>query len=67
MHAITLLTVEVTWLSWLLKNFGLSISAPTPLLSENIGAISIVHNPVKHELSTLVLMPLIRMHRFRIR
>jgi hypothetical protein len=44
-------TVEVTWLWWLLKNFGVSVSMPTPLLSDSTGAISIARDPIKHELT----------------
>jgi hypothetical protein len=46
-----LLTAEVTWLRWLLEDFGVSISAPTHLLSDSTGAISIARDPVKHELT----------------
>jgi hypothetical protein len=46
-----LLTTEVTCLWWLLEYFGVSVTTPTPLLSDIIGAISIVHDPVKHELT----------------
>jgi hypothetical protein len=41
-----LVTVEVTWLRWLLEDFGVSISMPTPLLSDSTGAISIARDPV---------------------
>jgi hypothetical protein len=47
----TLVTMEVTWLRWLLEDFGVSISMLTPLLSNSIGAISIAHDLVKHELT----------------
>jgi hypothetical protein len=46
-----LVTVEVTWLWLLLKDFGVSVSMSTPLLSGNTGAISIVRDLVKHELT----------------
>ena len=46
-----LLTTEVTWLRWLLEDFGVSINAPTTLLSDSTGAISIARDPVKHELT----------------
>jgi hypothetical protein len=47
-----LMTAEVTWLRWLLlEDFGVSVSMPTPLLSDSIGAISIARDPVKHELT----------------
>jgi hypothetical protein len=35
----------------LLEDFGVSISMSTPLLSDSIRAISIAHDPVKHELT----------------
>jgi hypothetical protein len=35
----------------LLEDFGVSVSMLTPLLSDSIEAISIVHDPVKHELT----------------
>ena len=41
---------EVTWLRWLLEDFGVTISTPT-LYSDNTGAISIARDPVKHELT----------------
>jgi hypothetical protein len=46
----TLVTVEVTWLRWLLENFGISVYMSTPLLSDSIRPISITRDPVKHEL-----------------
>jgi hypothetical protein len=46
-----LVTVEVTWLRWLLQNFGVSISMLTPLLSNSTGAINITRDPVKYELT----------------
>ena len=46
-----LVTAEVTWLRWLLEDFGVSISGPTPLLSDSTGVISIARDPVKHELT----------------
>jgi hypothetical protein len=46
-----LVTAEVTWLRWLFENFGVSISMPTPLLSDNTRTISITRDPVKHELT----------------
>jgi hypothetical protein len=44
-------TAEVTWLRWLLEDFGVSATAPTPLSSDSTGAISIARDPVKHELT----------------
>ena len=46
-----LLTSEVTWLRWLLEDFGVSVTTPTILLSDITGAISIARDPVKHELT----------------
>jgi hypothetical protein len=42
-----LLSAEVTWLRWLLDDFGVSVMTPTPLLS----AISIARDLVKHKLT----------------
>jgi len=62
-----LATTEVTWLRWLLVDFGVSVSIPTSHLSDSTCAISIVRDPVKHELTKhiLVLMLLIHERRFR--
>jgi hypothetical protein len=46
-----LVTAEVIWLWWLLEDFGVFVSMPTPLLSDSTGAISIARDPVKHELT----------------
>ena len=46
-----LVTAEVTWLQWLLEDFGVSVSGLSPLLSDCTGAISIARDPVKHELT----------------
>src|SRR3954465_9254058 len=46
-----LLTAEVTWLRWLLADFGVSVTTPTILMSDSTGAISIAREPVKHELT----------------
>jgi hypothetical protein len=51
LRAMALVTTEVTWLRWLLKDFGVSVSMPTPLLSDRTEAISIARDPVKHELT----------------
>jgi hypothetical protein len=51
LRAMALLTIEMTWLRWLLADFGVSVITPTPLLSDSIGAISIARDPVKHELT----------------
>ena len=52
LRAMALLTAEVSWLRWLLQDFGVSITTPTLLLSDNTSAISIARDPVKHELDT---------------
>ena len=51
LRAMALLTAEVTWLRWLLQDFGVSVTTPTLLLSDSTGAISIARDPVKHELT----------------
>jgi hypothetical protein len=51
LRAMTLVTTKVTWLQWLLEDFGVSVSMPTPLLSDSTGAISIARDPIKHELT----------------
>jgi hypothetical protein len=51
LRAMALVTAEVTWLWWLVEDFGVSVSMPTPFLSDNIGAISITRDPVKYELT----------------
>src|SRR3954469_3501928 len=51
LRAMALLTAEVTWLRWLLADFGVSVKTPTTLLSDSTGAISIARDPVKHELT----------------
>jgi hypothetical protein len=33
--AMALVTTEVTWLQWLLEDFDVSVSMPTPLLSDS--------------------------------
>ena len=42
---------EVTWLRWLLEDFGVPAIAPNPLSSDSTGAISIARDLVKHELT----------------
>jgi hypothetical protein len=51
-----LVTPGVTWLRWLLENFGVSVSLSTPLLSDTTGAISIACDPVKHELTKHIVV-----------
>jgi hypothetical protein len=36
LRAMALVTANVTWLRWLLENFGVFVSMPTPFLSDNI-------------------------------
>jgi hypothetical protein len=47
----TPVTAEVTWLWWMLKDFDVSVSMSTPLLSDSTWAISIARDLVKHELT----------------
>jgi hypothetical protein len=49
-----LLTTDVTWLRWLLADFGVSVTTPTTLLSDSTGAISIARDPLKHELTKYI-------------
>jgi hypothetical protein len=48
---VALVTTEITWLRWLLEDFGVSVSMPTPLLSDSTEAISIARDSIKHELT----------------
>ena len=50
LRAIATVTTEVTWLRWLLEDFGVTVSTPT-LSFDSTGAINIVRDPVKHELT----------------
>jgi hypothetical protein len=52
--AMALVTTDVTWLRWLLGDFGVSISMLTPLLSDSTGAASIAHDPIKYELTKYI-------------
>jgi hypothetical protein len=56
LRAMALMTTEVTWLWWLLEDFGASVSMPTPHLSDSTGAISIARDPVKHELTKYIVV-----------
>jgi hypothetical protein len=47
----SLVTAEVTWLRWLLEDFSISMSRPTPLLSDSTETINIARDSVKHELT----------------
>jgi hypothetical protein len=51
LRAMALVTMEVTWLWWLLEDFGVSVSMSTPVLSDSTWVISIACDPVKHELT----------------
>jgi hypothetical protein len=51
LRAMASLTAEVTWLRWLLEDFGVSVTTPTSLLLDSIDAISIARDPVTHELT----------------
>jgi hypothetical protein len=51
LRTMAIMTAEVTWLRWLLEDFDVIISTPTPLSSYSTGAISIARDPVKHELT----------------
>jgi hypothetical protein len=42
------MTTEVTWLRWLLKDFGVSVSIQTHLLSDSIARDSVKHDLTKH-------------------
>jgi hypothetical protein len=51
LRALATTTSKILWLRWLLDDFGNSCNAATPLLCDNIGAIQIANDPVKHELT----------------
>jgi hypothetical protein len=51
LQAMTLVKVEVTGLRWLLEDFGVSVSMPTPLLPDSTWDIRIARDLVKHELT----------------
>ena len=51
LRAMALLTAEVTWLRWLLEDFGVFVTTPNILLSDSTSAINIARDPVKHELT----------------
>ncbi|KAL2232872.1 UNVERIFIED_CONTAM: Retrovirus-related Pol polyprotein from transposon RE1 [Sesamum indicum] len=42
-------TCEVTWLVYLLKNFGVNVKTPIPFYCDNKAALHITANPVFHE------------------
>ncbi|WVZ60284.1 hypothetical protein U9M48_010330 [Paspalum notatum var. saurae] len=51
LRAMALVTAEVTWLRWLLADFGVSCLYRLLFLTDKTGAISIARDPVKHELT----------------
>jgi hypothetical protein len=51
LQALATTAAEIIWLRWLLADFGVSCDTPTPLLYDNMGAIQISHDPVKHKLT----------------
>ena len=51
LRAMATMTAEVTWIQWLLEDFGVTVSTQTPLSFDSTGAISIARDPVKHELT----------------
>ncbi|WVZ52524.1 LOW QUALITY PROTEIN: hypothetical protein U9M48_003572, partial [Paspalum notatum var. saurae] len=51
LRAMVLVMAEVTWLRWLFADFGVSVSIPTPLLTDSTCAIIIARDPVKHEVT----------------
>jgi hypothetical protein len=54
LRAMAILTAEVTWLRWLLEDFGVSFTTSASLLSDSTGAISIARDPMKHELTKYI-------------
>jgi hypothetical protein len=54
LHGMDLLIAEVTWLWWLLEDFGVSVSMSTPLLSDSTWAISITRDLIKHEFTKYI-------------
>ncbi|WVZ83075.1 LOW QUALITY PROTEIN: hypothetical protein U9M48_030255 [Paspalum notatum var. saurae] len=51
LRALAAVTAEVTWLRWLLADFGVALSSSTPLHYHSTSAISIPHDLVKHQLT----------------
>jgi hypothetical protein len=43
------MAAKVTWLQWLLEEFGVSVSISTPLLSDSTVGSNITRDPIKHE------------------
>jgi hypothetical protein len=55
LRALACVTVHVTWLWWLLADFGVALSS-TSVHCDNSGAFSIAQDLVKHELTKHVGM-----------
>ena len=51
LRALATTTAEIIWLRWLLADLGVSCDNSTPLLCDNMSAIQIANNPIKHELT----------------
>jgi hypothetical protein len=51
LRALATTTAEIIWLHWLLADLSVSCDTSTPLLCDNLSAIHISHDPVKHELT----------------
>jgi hypothetical protein len=51
LRALACVTAEVTWLQWLLADFGVALSSSTSVHCDITNAISIAQDPVKHELT----------------
>jgi hypothetical protein len=51
LRALDCVTAEVTWLWWLLADFGVALSSSTHVHCDSTGAISIARDPVKYELT----------------
>jgi hypothetical protein len=51
LRALATTIAEIIWLRWLLADLGVSCDTSTPLLCDNLSAIQIAHDPVKHELT----------------
>uniref|UniRef100_A0ACD5YVJ8 Uncharacterized protein n=1 Tax=Avena sativa TaxID=4498 RepID=A0ACD5YVJ8_AVESA len=52
-----LLTAKVTWLRWLLADFGVFITTPTLVLSDSTGAISVARAQVQAQVVALQYVP----------
>jgi hypothetical protein len=51
LRALARTTAEISWLRWLLADFGVDSSHSTLLRCDNTSAIQIANNPVKHKLT----------------